>query len=216
MLPGCRPSVDGRQVGSRRQCAGGRARSGTGFTLIELLFVVSVIVILAGVSVPVTNAALDDLHTAAAARYMAGVVVSGRLNALKRAKFVGLRFEATGADYMFAPFLDGNGNGVRTADIRSGADLPLGPGERLSSSFPGVQFGLLAGVPDADGVRASSTDGVRIGSARILTMGPDGTATSGTLYVQGRRAQYAVRVLGATARTRVLKFEPGAGTWISR
>jgi hypothetical protein len=57
---------------------------------------------------------------------------------------------------------------------------------------------------------------VRIGAARILTMSPDGTATSGTLYVQGRRAQYAVRVLGATGRTRVFKYDTGARTWISR
>jgi hypothetical protein len=44
---------------------------------------------------------------------------------------------------------------------------------------------------------------------------PDGTATSGTLYVQGSRAQYAVRVLGATGRTRVLKYERGSGAWVS-
>ena len=37
---------------------------------------------------------------------------------------------------------------------------------------------------------AAALDGVRIGSARILTMSPSGTATSGTLYLQGRRAQY--------------------------
>ena len=36
-----------------------------------------------------------------------------------------------------------------------------------------------------------------------------------TLYVQGARAQYAVRVLGATGRTRVLKYEPGSRSWVS-
>jgi hypothetical protein len=37
---------------------------------------------------------------------------------------------------------------------------------------------------------------------------PDGTASSGTVYVRGRGgAQYAVRVLGATARTRVLRYD---------
>jgi prepilin-type N-terminal cleavage/methylation domain-containing protein len=187
-----------------------------GLTLMELMFVLSVVAVLAGMSLPIGNAALDDLHTAAAARYVAGLVLSDRMDALKRARSVGLRFEASEGDYAFGPFLDGNGNGIRAADIRSGVDAPLGAEQRLSDRFPGVRFGLQPGAPDADGVRGQSTDGVRIGSARILVTGPDGTATSGTLYLQGRRAQYAVRILGATARTRVLKFESGAGTWTSR
>jgi hypothetical protein len=187
-----------------------------GLTMIELLFAVSVGVVIAGVAVPVTDAALDDLHTGAAARYVAGLVLNGRMDALKRATAVGLRFEPLDSDYVFQSYVDGNGNGLRTADIRSGADPSLGARQCLSERFPGVRFGLRAGLPDADGVRGASTDGIRIGSARILSTGPDGTATSGTLYVQGRRAQYAVRVLGATARTRVLKFEGGAGTWTSR
>jgi prepilin-type N-terminal cleavage/methylation domain-containing protein len=187
-----------------------------GLTLIELLFVTAVMAILAGMTVPVTNVALDDLHTAAAARYVAGLVLSSRMDALKRARCVGIRFEVSGSDYAFGSFLDGNGNGLRTTDIRSGIDTRLAPEQRLADRFPGVRFGLQPGAPDADGVRGGSTDGVRIGASGILTTGPDGTATSGTLYLQGRRAQYAVRILGATARTRVLKLEPGAGTWTSR
>jgi hypothetical protein len=187
-----------------------------GLTLIELLLVVSLGVVMAGMALPVTDAALDDLHTGAAARYIAGLVLNDRMDALKRARSVGLRFEPSESDYVFEPYVDGNGNGVRTVDIRAGVDPSIGAGQRLSERFPGVHFGLQAGLPDADGVRSASTDGVRIGSARILATAPDGTATSGTLYLQGRRAQYAVRVLGATARTRVLKFEPGPGTWTSR
>ena len=38
-------------------------------------------------------------------------------------------------------------------------------------------------------------------------MSADGTATSGTLYVRGRRVQYAVRVLGVTGRTRMLQYK---------
>jgi len=70
-----------------------------------------------------------------------------------------------------------------------------------------------AGVPDVDGDHSAMSDGVRIGTSRILTLGPDGTATSGTLYVRGRRGQFAVRILGATGRTRVLRFDPASGQW---
>jgi hypothetical protein len=61
-----------------------------------------------------------------------------------------------------------------------------------------------------------ASDGVRIGTSRILTLGPDGTATSGTLYLHGRRAQFAVRILGATGRTRLLRFDPGGRRWVSK
>ncbi len=83
----------------------------------------------------------------------------------------------------------------------------------IASRFPGTMIGLHAGVPDVDGDRSTTTDGVRIGSSRILTLGPDGTATSGTLYVRGRRGQFAVRILGVTGRTRVLRFHPATGQW---
>jgi hypothetical protein len=76
-----------------------------------------------------------------------------------------------------------------------------------------VTFGLHAGIADIEGDRSAPTDGVRIGSSRILTLGPDGTASSGTLYVRGRRGQFAVRILGVTGRTRVLRFHPGTGQW---
>ena len=62
----------------------------------------------------------------------------------------------------------------------------------------------------------TGADGVRIGSARLLTMSADGTATSGTLYVRGRKGQYAVRVLGVTGRTRMLQYSAGNRTWLSR
>jgi prepilin-type N-terminal cleavage/methylation domain-containing protein len=192
------------------------ARSNHGFTLIELLFVVSLMTVLLGIAVPISGDAIDDMRTGAAARYLAGRITSSRLEAINRSRAVGLQFLASSPDYQFAPYVDGNGNGVRTADIRAGLDPPVGASRQIGDDFRDVRFGLGAGVPDIDGLRTTSIDGVRIGTARILTMSPDGTATSGTLYLQGRHAQYAVRVLGATGRTRVLKYEAGDHTWISR
>jgi hypothetical protein len=157
------------------------------------------------------------MRTAMAARYVAGRLMMTRLEALQRSTCVALRFEPAGGDYIFAAYVDGNRNGVRTADIANGTDAALNVGERLAHQFPDVQFRLAAGVPDLEGVRApNDSDGVRIGSAQILTLSPDGTATSGTLYIRGRKGQYAVRVLGATARTRVFQYHAGAAAWIAR
>ena len=152
-----------------------------------------------------------------AARYLAGRLMATRLDAVQRSTRVALRFEASDGDYAVATYADGNRNGVRTREIADGTDPALLAGERLGEHFAGVRFGLGPGVPDLDGVReVDPSDGVRVGSARILTLSPDGTATSGTLYIRGRRGQYAVRVLGATARTRMFQYHAGAGAWIAR
>ena len=76
---------------------------------------------------------------------------------------------------------------------------PEWPAQRLGDQFPGVTFGLLPGVPDADAQSGTGTDGVRIGTARILTMSPDGSSSSGTLYVRGRRTHMRSRDPGRQA-----------------
>ena len=177
-----------------------------GRSLLEVLLVLATSFTMGALAIALTSSAIDEMRTAVAARYIAGRIGSTRIDAVRRSSAVALRFEAVGDDYMYAPYEDGNGNGVRTAEIHAGIDRPLGPYERLGDKFPGVRFELTPGAPDADGQAGTGSDGVRIGSARMLTMGVDGTATSGTLYVRGRRGQYAVRVLGVTGRTRMLQY----------
>jgi hypothetical protein len=47
-----------------------------------------------------------------------------------------------------------------------------------------------------------------------MSFTPSGTATSGTIYIRGRDgSQFAVRVLGATGRTRVLRYLPARKEW---
>jgi prepilin-type N-terminal cleavage/methylation domain-containing protein len=188
-----------------------------GLSLIELLFAVALSATLAAVAVPVSTTTIDGFRARAAARHVAQQVARLRTEAVKRSAFVGLRFVARGADETYAAYVDGNGNGIRAADISSGADTPLNPPAVLSWNFPGVRFGLAPGVPDVDGHPATSLDGIGIGTARILSLNPNGSATPGTLYVVSPHgAAYAVRVLGATGRTRVLKFDRLSNTWVNQ
>lgn len=187
----------------------------TGFSVLEVLLVTSIVATLAAVSIPVTAGALDELRTSMAARYLEGRIMNARAAAVRRSTRIGLRFEPVGIDWRIGEYSDGNGNGIRASDIAAGVDGEVAQAEFISGLFPGVGFGLHSGVPDVDGSRSSGADGLRIGPSGILTLGPDGTATSGTLYVRGRRGQYAVRILGITGRTRVLRFHPGTGQWIT-
>lgn len=189
-----------------------------GLTLTELLLVASLATTVAAVAVPLASHALDEMRTGMAARYVAGRLRHARMDAVKRSAAAGLRFDSVRAeeDPSFGTYVDGNRNGLRTLDIQDGVDFEIAAPERLERKFAGVAFGLLPGVPDVDGGTGGGLSGVRIGASRILSFSPDGTATPGTLYVRGARAQYAVRVLGITGRTRVLQFRRRSGTWIGR
>jgi prepilin-type N-terminal cleavage/methylation domain-containing protein len=188
-----------------------------GFTILELLFALAVAGTLTTIAVPQGLRALDDFRTRAAARYLAQRLVNARLGAIKRSLAQGLRFETATPDYRITTVVDGNANGLRAVDIQRSIDRTLTEPETIGTHFQHVMFGLQDDVPDADGQQASGTDGVRVGVSKLLAMNPDGTSSSGTLYLRGRdRAQYAVRVLGVTGRVRVLKFDHVRRRWIDQ
>lgn len=184
-----------------------------GLTALELLFVLSLGAVLAAIAVPEVSHGLDEARTSAAARYLSSRLYQARMEAIKRSTRVGYRFVEDGDDFRFAPYGDGNNNGIRTADILAGVDWRLEPDDRLSWKFGAVRFGLLPGVPLIDGSVAGG-DPIRLGSSNILTFSPNGTCSSGSLYLRGaRQAQYAVQIFGVTGRTRVFKFVPGVSAW---
>jgi prepilin-type N-terminal cleavage/methylation domain-containing protein len=186
----------------------GRRGHSPGFTVLELLFTIAIAGTLAAIAVPQGLRTLDDFRTRSAARYLAQRLGDARLSAIKRSAALGLRFEPSVPDYRISTVVDGNRNGLRTADIVAGIDRTLTEPETLAAKFAGVTLGFVDDVPDVDGQPAGSTDGVRVGASRLLTMNANGTSSSGTVYVRGRdRSQYAVRVLGATGRVRVLKYD---------
>lgn len=186
-----------------------------GFTILELLFTIAIAGTLTAIAVPQGLRALDDFRARAAARYLAQRIADARFSAIRRSASHGLRFETGSPDYRITTVVDGNGNGLRTADLLRGLDRPLTEPELLGWHFPSVAFGLQDDVPDADGRMGSGSDGVRVGTSKLLSMNPDGTSSSGTLYVHGReRSQYAVRIFGATGRVRVLRYDFVRRQWV--
>ncbi len=192
--------------------------SRSAYTLIELLLCLGLVVVLGAVAAPGLLAARDSVRADGAADYLVALLHGARLEALKRRAFVAIRFETDMVGHTLATYIDGDGNGVRAADITSGVDTPLRPPERLDQQFPNVTFGFENGVPDADGNPVGADgDPIRVGRSRMLSFSPLGTSSTGTVYLRGRgRRQLAVRVLGGTGRIRSLWFDFTAGQWVQR
>ncbi len=130
---------------------------------------------------------------------------SARGQAASRSTHVGVRVVIREGQLVMSGYRDGNHNGIRTVDVASGVDPQIDAEIVLGDLFPGVGAGA------ADGAVTS----VVPDDVTMFSFGPTGTASSGTVYVRGGdEGQYAVRVLGATGRVRVLRFRAPTLDWI--
>jgi hypothetical protein len=163
--------------------------------------------VLCAVAIPQTLTAVDRARGLAATRYLAGRAALARAQAVGRSTTIALRFHHGSNGIAVSAVQDGNRNGVRLREIDSQIDRTIEAPVVLSDLFPGVEIGLAPQTP--------GTDPVQLGGSSILSFTAHGTATSGSVYVRGRDGtQWVVRVLGATARTRVLRYVPATGVWV--
>ena len=120
-----------------------------------------------------------------------------RAHAARHGAAVGLRFERQEESYRVAMFLDGNGNGMRQADINRGADPRLTPWWTMADLFPGVRIALGPSIRPVDSTQlaGAGVDAVRFGRSDTITLTPIGTATGSTPCVcWGHRADAPVVV----------------------
>jgi hypothetical protein len=187
----------------------------SGASLLEIVFAAGVLATIAAMSASSLLAAVDDFRTLGAVRYLSSRLHETRMEAVMRSSNAAMRFSTDNGEYAFAIFVDGNGDGVRSADIQRGLDPELRRQERLSDHFRGVAFGAGPDIPPVDPAgTAPGDDPIRIGASDLLSFTALGTATPGSLYVRGPRGtQYVVRVLGETGRTRILRFDRNGRRW---
>ncbi len=189
-----------------------------GYSVLELLMVVSVSIVISGAAIPLANNGVDRTRAAGAVRYVAGRMASARFEAVRRSAYVAIQFVQHSDGFWLRTYVDGNRNGVLSGDITRGIDTPITPDERLDHHFSGITFGILPNVTGLDpGQPFNAGDPVQIGSSTLLSFSPLGSSTSGTLFIRGQRGtQFAVRVLGATGRTRTFEFHFGEARWQRR
>jgi prepilin-type N-terminal cleavage/methylation domain-containing protein len=185
-------------------------RTDRGFSLVELTVAAAIILVMAAVATPVFRAHFADAHILGAAQQFQARFRLASSTAVRSSVYTAIRFERHDDGRVYhAVYADGDGDGVRSADIATGTDRMVAEPVPLEAGAPGVRVGFNAGVPDPGGNGTLGGDPIRFGSSDLLSFSPYGTATPGTFYLAGDSVQAAVRVTGGSARVRVMLWRGG-------
>lgn len=135
-----------------------------------------------------------------------------RWKALNERRYAGAVLQRINQDYFAALYQDGNGNGIRRADIQSGVDPRFYGPLKLSRAMEDIHVGILnpqiPEIPPKTGIIPNASDPVKFGSSDIVSFSPFGDSSSGTLYLgcASQQQMYAIVLFGSTARLSLWKF----------
>ena len=191
-----------------------------GFSLLEMLTVIAII----GMFVSLSYPALESMRRRSAVRVLAielrAIFHRARSRAITRSDNTGVKFTRTNdGEWRFTLYDDGDGDGVRNDDINRGVDRRISMPQPVLNSTAIASIALpLARIADPDGGWLSTTaSAVQFGRSTICSFSTDGRSTPGTIYISDRGGQlYALRVFGATAKIRLLRYHFNAARWEER
>ena len=185
-------------------------RKQPGFTLLEIAVVVAIIGIVALVAVPAFGTYRRKASVRAAAYETMSMLREARSRAIESSRNVGIKFTQSGSDWMYALYEDGDGDGIRSDDIRNGTDRRVTPTKTLMPQLLVARIAVPSTTihdPDGDTLTPSS-DPVAFGRSSICTFSPLGTGTPGSIYLIDDIGEiYCVRIYGATGRAHFLHYD---------
>lgn len=202
---------------SRARGSGPLPSRRAGFSAPELVLVLAVAASLTAAAAPGALAMRASLSVRSAAGEVRAALYHARAQAIARCRNVGVKFRKNGDRYEWALYVDGNGNGIRTAEITTGIDRPLGIA--IPWSRNDVSPGILKGVPVPDPGSPGRTldkldDPIRFNSSDICSFSAVGESTPGSIYLwDGLDRMAVVRVFGRTAKVRTLYYRRGEKEW---
>ena len=199
------------------RCHGTRSPN-RGMSLVEALLVTAVLAIILALGSGVLNEMRRAAALRAASSQLKGLLFRCRADAVMNARSTAAVFEQL-PDSSWRCFIavDGDGDGIRSRDIRRLVDPVVG--EIIHFEAGGAGLGILQGefVPDPSGrgrLRGDLSDPVRAGRGNMITFTPRGTASPASLYLTDHHARMRVlRVYGGTGRVISRVWRSGWPEW---
>ena len=194
-------------------------RNEHGHSLLELLVALVILGIMVCAAVPAFATYRRRNSIMVAARELEATLRLVRSRAIARSAYAGIKFTGSGSSWSFAVYDDGDRDGVRNDDIRKGTDPLAVAAAPLMPQLQCARIGLLRyTIKDPDGDPLPPTKSpVEFGSSAICSFSPIGAGTPGTVYVTDDIGDlYAIRVLGASGRVRVLRYLADKKKWETR
>ena len=188
--------------------------SSRGFTLLEMLVAIGILFVMFAVALPALAAYRDESALIGAARTFRSEFIKARSVAVAKNTQTAIRFEkdADGRTF-YATYIDGNFNGVLSADIQTGADTRISGPFLLDSRTGPVSVEVIPGVAGPDGTPLG-LEPIRFGNSRMVSFSTTGTGTPGTFYLRSRNTMAGVRVTGGSARVRIMILR--GKRWVDR
>jgi type IV fimbrial biogenesis protein FimT len=201
------------QASSTHLCA--RA---AGYSAVELSVALLLVALLAAFATPPFLQWSAQVRLELAASEVVGVLRHARSEASRRYERVAVKFSTGGAETTWTLHADGDGDGVRNADIPRGVDPRLTLPRPLSYFGRDVRFGFPPGTRPSDPSDPRRRldrldDPIRFNQSDLASFGALGTATPGSLYLTDGRRLVVVRVLNRTGRVRVMAWDRESDTW---
>jgi hypothetical protein len=196
-----------------------RRRHGSGHSLLEFLISIALGVGLLCLGIPPLLKISAQRRLELATAEARGALYLARSVAVKHGVNAAVKFhpEPDGG-IAYTLYRDGNGDGVRNADIGSGVDPRHGPTHRMAHAGPGVRFGFPPGRAPRDPGDPSRRlnrldDPIRFNASDLASFDPWGGATPGSAYLTNGRDLMALRIPGRSARVRTLIYDPIRERW---
>jgi len=191
-----------------------------GFQVVELIAVLAITGMLVLIGAPGLLRLSAGLRVRLAAQELSAALRSARSLAIRNNRKAGIKFRTVESGHVtFTVYGDGDDDGVRTADIRSGVDPQLAPTRRLAHLGGQIRLGFPEGRRPRDPGDSRRwmdrlDDPVRFNRSDIASFGALGQSTPGSLYLtDGGRHLVVVRLYGGTGKVRTLIYDWQRERW---
>lgn len=190
-----------------------------GHSLLELLIALVILGIMVCVAVPAFATYRRRNSVIAAALELEGTLRFVRSRAITRSTHAGIKFTGSGSSWTFAIYDDGDHDGIRSDDIRKGVDPIAVRAAPLMPQLQVARIGLLPYAikdPDGDPLPPAHSP-IAFNTSAICSFSPTGSGTPGSVYLTDDvGVLYCLRVLGASGRVRVLRYNAAKKKWETR